>query len=192
VTVVHDLDTAMTALTTIVHEGEGTTTSIWDGDHEEAVPPLPAHFYLFDEILRERLYKDGDKPASGPTGATFVVDWDAAYPMRANPRRQEYEKGHPEIFDKLRAFDAKFLGLLDEVNDAFNGHPERLGRAAAQMYELRYAAVELARIPDPLHPGQTIGPSFGSLPPKTLRFAHWWQHDLRRAARVVRSRARRR
>jgi len=36
-----------------VHEGEGAQHTVWDGDHELAVPDAPAHYYLFDEIRSE-------------------------------------------------------------------------------------------------------------------------------------------
>jgi hypothetical protein len=187
---VRDLGSAIEALSTVVREGEGTTTSVWDGDHDVAVPPLPAHFYLFDEIVRGRRYRRGDTQASGPRGETFKVDWNAAYPMRPNPKREDYAGRHPEIFGKLKAFDERFLGLLDLVNEAFNGRPDRLRGAAAQMYDLRYAAVELMRIPDPLHPGQTVGPSFGSVKPTRPEHGGLWR-TRRSAARPTRSPGRR-
>lgn len=162
VIVVRDLRSAVRALQTIVRQGEGTPHSIWNGDHEEATPLTPAHFYSFDEILQERLYRKGDE-AGTPTGAPLPVAWDAAHPMRANPKRQEYED-FPEIFASLGAFDRAYFALLGALERAYDGHPDALRGAVAQMYELRYRAVDLLRTPDPKNPGQTLGPSWGSLP----------------------------
>lgn len=162
VIVVTDRRSAVKALHTIVTQGEGTPESIWNGDHEEATPLTPAHFYSFDEIERQRLYRKGDV-AGSPTGAPLPVAWDAAYPMRANPKREEY-KEYPQIFEAMHEFDRTYFSMLRTLHVAYNGQPDALRRAVAQMYELRWRAVDLMRTPDPLHPGQTLGPSWGSLP----------------------------
>lgn len=175
--VVHDLETAVSALREIVLQGEGTHTSVWDGSHEEAVPPAPAHYYQFDEIRRGRRYRAGDQP-DHPTGASFDVDWAAVHPMSANPKRQAYERAHPEIYERLKRFDDLYLAVLDQVNTAFNGEPDQLRRAVARMYELRYAATELMCVPDPLQPGHTVGASFGSMAPRSsARDAGWWRGE---------------
>jgi hypothetical protein len=162
VIVVTDLPSAMRALQTIVRQGEGTPESVWNGDHETATPREPAHFYSFDELLQGRLYKVGDAPGA-PTGAPLPIAWDAAFPMRANPKRWEYE-AYPEIFASMEAFDRTYFALLKSLEQAYTGHPSALRGAVAQMYELRYRAVDLLRTPDPKNPGLTLGPSWGSLP----------------------------
>lgn len=162
---VHNLRDALRALWTIVRQGEGTSTSVWDGSHERATPLQPAHFYSYDELLKGRLYRAGDKPGR-PTGPSIPVHWEAAYPMRPNPRRQQYEH-QPEIFTKLAAFDDLYFQMLQSLDAAYDGHQDRFRGAVAQMYELRYRAVELLRTPDPRDPGRTVGPSWGSLPPGT-------------------------
>lgn len=164
VIVVRDLKDAVKALARIVHEGEGAQHRIWDGDHELAVPDAPAHYYLFDEIRKGRHYRKGDAPGH-PRGPAFRVDWRAVHPMRPNPNRSEYARRFPEIHRKLAAFDTAYLGLLGRIDAAYNGQPGELRAAVAQMYALRDGAVELMRIPDPLAPGSTVGPSFGSIGP---------------------------
>jgi hypothetical protein len=162
---VYDRKSAVKALWTIVRQGEGTSTSVWDGSPERAMPLQPAHFYSYDELLKGRSYRVGDKPGH-PTGAPLPVDWEAVYPMRPNPKRQEYQHA-PEIFAKLSAFDDVYFRLLHRLHLALNGEPDRFQAAVAEMYELRYRAVELMRIPDPRDPGRTVGPSWGSLPAGT-------------------------
>lgn len=162
VVVVHDLFTALCALHTIVVQGEGTPTSVWNGSHETATPLTPAHFYSFDEIEQGRHYKEGDAPGS-PTGAPLPVAWEAAYPMTPNPKRQEYAD-HPQLFAKMSAFDEAYFDLLHGMEHAYNGHPAALRGAVARMYDLRYRAIDLMRTPDPKQEGRTLGPSWGSLP----------------------------
>jgi hypothetical protein len=170
---VHDLASAVRALKEIVHQGEGTYTSVWEGSREKAIPKQPAHFYLFDEIVQGRYYKTGDKPHH-PKGEPLHVAWNTVYRSSPNPKAQRYQRAYPEIAEKLRAFDEVYLELLDEIGRAFNGEPGRLRTAVKQMYELRYSAVELMRIPDPMHPGHSVGPSFGSLPPKPAVSHDFW------------------
>lgn len=166
VIVVTNLVTAVHALATIIVQGEGTPTSVWDGSPEEAMPLQPAHFYAFDEIRKGRFYRCGDEP-NHPTGAPLPVEWERVWPMRPNPKRQQYEKDAPEgeeVYRKLLAFDELYFRLLHALHEAFNGAPERFRQAVAEMYELRYRAVALMRTPSPLSPGETVGPSWGSLP----------------------------
>jgi hypothetical protein len=162
---VHDERSAVHALWTIVRQGEGTCSSVWDGSHETAVQLQPAHFYGYDELIRGRMYRIRDEPGH-PTGREIHMSWEAAYPMRPNPRRQHYEH-HPEIFTKLAAFDDLYFDLLRHLDAAYNGHQDRFRAAVAQMYDLRYRAVELLRTPDPDDEGRTLGPTWGSLPPGT-------------------------
>ncbi len=163
VIVVTDLVSAVHALSTIVVQGEGTSTSVWDGSPEHAMPLEPAHFYAFDEIRRGRFYKVGDEP-NHPTGAPLPVAWEAAYPMHPNPKREQYRERAPEIHRQLEAFDALYFRLLHALHDAFNGAPERFRQAVAEMYELKYRAVALMRTPSPVYPGYNVGPSWGSMP----------------------------
>jgi len=169
---VRDRRSAVHALWTIVRQGEGTSTSVWDGSHERATPLQPAHFYSYDELLRGRSYRAGDRPGH-PTGEPLPIDWRAVYPMRPNPRRQDYRHA-PEIFAKLSSFDEVYFRLLRAIQEAFKGHPERFTAAVAEMYELRYRAVELMRIPDPRDPERTVGPSWGSRPAGTHPSEAMW------------------
>lgn len=169
---VHDLRTAVHALWTIVRQGEGTMSSVWDGSHEPAVPLQPAHFYGYDELLRGQMYRMRDEPGH-PTGPEIHVAWEAAYPMRPNPRRQDYER-RPEVFTKLAAFDDVYFAMLHDLDAALNGEQARFRAAVTRMYELRYRAVELLRTPDPDDEHRNLGPSWGSLPPGTHPAHAFW------------------
>lgn len=172
---VRGLKHALRAIWTIVREGEGTSTSVWDGDREPATPRQPAHFYAYDELLQGRAYQRGDAPGA-PTGEEVKVDWEAVYPMRPNPRRQDYRQS-PEVFAAMGAFDDLYLGMLAHIDAAFNGEQHRLREAVAQMYQLRYSALALMRTPDPRDPGRNVGPTWGSRPPGTHPAFLLWEGD---------------
>jgi hypothetical protein len=51
------------------------------------------------------------------------------------------------------------MALLDELHTALNGKPQRLMQSVVRMYDLKYQAVELMKIPS--GDGETTaGPSF--------------------------------
>jgi len=95
---VYDLESALAAINEIEEQGEGLTPKeVWDGDRDMFHPELDevAHFFRYQEVLLGRFYQRGDTPVSGPRGPRFVVDWDAVYPMRDNPRTSDYAPGTP-------------------------------------------------------------------------------------------------
>lgn len=163
VIVVRKLDDALEALEVIVAQGEGFDHTIFDGDSrifgEEAEY---AHFFRFNEILCERYYSEKDKPKSKPSGRSLPVDWDQAYPMKANPRSSDYPEGS-ELRRKSDEFNRQYTALLNRLHDAFNGKPDLLMQSVGEMYRLKYLAVELMRTPCN-DKGETAGPSFEFAP----------------------------
>jgi hypothetical protein len=57
-------------------------------------------------------------------------------------------------------FNATYTRLLRALGRGLGGEPEALRDATAIMYELRYQAEALMRIPSPLEAGRTVGPPF--------------------------------
>ena len=109
---VDDLASALAAIDEIEEQGEGLKhAEVWDGDRDMFHPERDevAHYFRFQEIVRGRSYQRGDTPASGPTGAGFEVDWSAVYPMRPNPRSQDFHGGSA-IVEKLGAFNLALFG----------------------------------------------------------------------------------
>lgn len=155
---VTDLGSALRALYEISGQGEGLHHTIWDGDQEEfdQVKEL-AHFFRFNEILKQRRYTANDTPEWGPTGAKMIVQWDQVYPMQIDPKMSRYPKGS-ELWRKSYEFNRTYMGLLHELNAALNGEPKRMMQSVARMYDLKYQAVELMKIP--VGNGETAGPSF--------------------------------
>ncbi len=165
VVAVYDLASAIVAINEIEEQGEGLKHhEIWDGDRNMFHPEREevAHYFRFVEIMAGRSYRRGDTPESGPTGEPFTVDWDAVYPMRENPRPDDYPPGSP-IRAKMEEFNALYSDLLRNLHVAFNGRPDALSMTMPSMYELRTRAQELMQMPSG-DGATTAGPSFDYVP----------------------------
>ncbi|HLF25521.1 MAG TPA: ferritin-like protein [Anaerolineae bacterium] len=156
---VTDLPSALQALDEITGQGEGVHHTIFDGDQEQfgEVKEL-AHYFRFNEIYQERRYTAADTPTSGPSGARLLVHWDQVYPMRPNPKMAHYPHDSA-LWRKAYAFNRTYRALLDELHAALNGKPKRLMQSVVGMYDLKYQAVELMKIPVG-DEEMTAGPSF--------------------------------
>ncbi|MFN8668868.1 MAG: ferritin-like protein [Gemmatimonadaceae bacterium] len=156
---VHNLETALRALEEITEQGEGYEGGITDGDGAFNDVDELAHYYRFNELLRGRRYVATDTQASGPTGDELPVDWSAIAPMAPNPRSSKY-RGHRTIHQAMVTFNRTYTRLLKQLQSAFTGQPAALQDAVPIMYEMRYQAQALMRIPSPLFEGKTVGPAF--------------------------------
>jgi len=165
VVVVTDLATARQALEEIVEQGEGLDhKAIYDGDRSMFHPTRMeiSHYFRFHEIYTGRRYKHGDTPQSGPTGGPLAVDWKAVYPLRTDPKTDDYASGSA-VRAKLEAFHQSYSDLLRLMHQSFNGSPELMGLAIGSMYEIRYQAAELVKMPS--GDGQTnVGLTFQYAP----------------------------
>jgi hypothetical protein len=124
--VIKDLASAKQALTTIIDQGEGTSTSIDDTNKNGAEQALElAHFYRFREIHFGRYYQTGDQPHLPPTGEKFSVDYAAVYPIITNPKSSDYPAG--STLAQLNArFNLHYTLMLIQLHDAFTGTPKAL------------------------------------------------------------------
>jgi hypothetical protein len=163
---VFDLASALVAIDEIEEQGEGLKhAEVWDGDRDMFHPDRDevAHYFRFAEIVQGCSYQRGDTPQSGPTGDAFAVDWSGVYPMRENPRTEDYPEGSDERA-RMTEFRQFYSDMLRKLHRAFNGEPARLGDAISAMFELRDRARELMQMPN--EDGVTsVGPSFEYLPP---------------------------
>jgi hypothetical protein len=152
---VKDLESALLALREVTDEGEGLDHTIWDGDKGREL----AHYFRFAELRAQRCFLPEDSEASGPSGPDLPVDFDVVAPMRPNPRSDDY-RAHPEIHRQMMKGNRIYTRLLRQLQAAFTGTPDALRDAVPIMYEFRYQAEALMRIPSPLSRGTTVGPSF--------------------------------
>ncbi|MCC6929006.1 MAG: ferritin-like protein [Gemmatimonadaceae bacterium] len=156
---VHNLETALRALDEITEQGEGYDGGITDGDGAFNDVDELAHFHRFNELLQGRRYVATDSDASGPTGDELPVDWSVIAPMAPNPRTSQYRR-HRTIHQAMVTFNRTYTRLLQQLQLAFTGRPAALQEAVPIMYEMRYQAQALMRIPSPIVEGKTVGPAF--------------------------------
>lgn len=159
IVVVKNLESALKALSVIVSQGEGVDRTIFDGgdllfDDDRDL----AHYFRFNEIYLGQRYTCEDNPDSYPSGQELAVDWDASYPMRCDPKTDDYPAGS-ELRQKSDQFNGHYTSLLQMLHQAYNGEPQSLRAAVGAMYELKYQAIALMRIPFG-DKGETAGPSF--------------------------------
>ncbi len=163
---VHNLATALLAIDEIEEQGEGLKhRQVWDGDRDMFHPEREevAHYFRFAEIMQGRTYVRGDSPKSGPSGASFDVDWSSAYPMRPNPKMDDYPADSP-IRAAMVEFNALYFEMLRTLHRALNGDRPALSLAISMMMDLRTMAQALMEMPsgDGL---TTAGPSFEFVAP---------------------------
>ncbi|MDJ0717459.1 MAG: ferritin-like protein [Prochloraceae cyanobacterium] len=146
---VTDFDSAIRALTLIQEQGEGSRTeAIYDAEKKLC------HYYRFEQLELGQYYVvdkneplNSDKPHC-PTGKTFTVDWDAVYPVKENAKLNDYPKGS-ELYTAAQDFQKAYSKFLEEIEDSFNGNPEKLVLAVGGMFRLRDLANSLIRNPIP-------------------------------------------
>jgi hypothetical protein len=160
--VVKDLKSACEALALITEQGEGVEDTILSADSMrfDDVSDL-AHYFRFKELVTARRYRPLDDPDEDPTGPELPIDWSAVAPMCLNPRSARYKR-YAEAHAQMVRFNAVYTRLLLVLGEGFGGRPEALRGAVPIMYELRYQAEALMRIPSPLKSEQrrTLGPAF--------------------------------
>jgi hypothetical protein len=156
---VTDLERARDALGEIICQGEGFKDICYKqstdlGEYEEL-----GHYFRFMQIKKGHYYAPGDHPNQDPTGPPLEVDWDAVYNMKPNPKLKDF-RGDPGLEALGRQFNQTYLLLLDQIQRAFTGEPEALQEAVAIMFDLKYTAGGLMRVP--LADGRHMaGPIFG-------------------------------
>jgi hypothetical protein len=155
-TIVTDVASALTAIATIVTQGEGTPTSPADS------PTEYAHYYRFEELFRGmRIVVD----ASSPVGYSFdpkqpiVIDDVADVTQMAdNPRTVDFSSNWRagQLADEC---DAIYTKLLNALHIGFNGQPDWIDRnAVSVMFEFKNCIEELLQ--QQLAGGLYAGPRF--------------------------------
>jgi hypothetical protein len=148
---VTNLASACRALDEIVAQGEGDIGSMYDDDGDLA------HYFRFQQIKNDRSYLPSDD-AGAPTGPPIGVDFEAVYPMAANPHGDEY--ADPDLRGASDAANRTWSELLRQLDAAFNGRPGALLTAVPAMFRLRDEALVLLANPLPCDGGRHAGPTF--------------------------------
>jgi hypothetical protein len=158
---VTDIKSAVKAANLIIEQGEGFGGAIYDDDQ----PYELAHLYRFEELRLGRYYQPGDKPydpriaGTGPTGPAFEVQWDAVYSFKTDAKLSDYPKSS-ELYAEAVRFNQSYADFLGLLTTAFNGKPELLLEAVAQMFTLRKGINQLIHIPIPGSDGLNAAPTF--------------------------------
>lgn len=160
--VVHDVATAVQALTTIVDQGEGSKRS-----PDESDDGVLAHYYRFMEIKMGREYVLVDEPGSPPAwayvGAPIAFDPGGVYAAPSDPSSGGFPNGYlpGSVQQHLNdMFNYTYTGLLGSLHALVNGDATstRFNAALAQMMSLKsQAKAMMSGIPDP---AVITGPSF--------------------------------
>lgn len=145
---VSDIKSAKEALSIIVEQGEGTSTSVYDGDmHYFDQAAEVAHFFRFNEILYSRHYQAGDHPHEPPTGDSFEVDYDAVYPIKVNAKASDYADDL-KLSQLNQNFNREYSRMLTQIAAAFNGNPDALYTAILNgMHDMVDIAREMMKTP---------------------------------------------
>jgi hypothetical protein len=133
---------AIKAISELVEEGEGTSTSPLDAQGDVA------HYYRFEQLVRgRRLIPD----ASVPEGFAFrgdpiPFDPGAVFPLTPNQGLDAFETDS-QVGRIARQFAFTFTKLLKALHETFNGSPSAFDAAMGLMFELRLAGQRLCAQP---------------------------------------------
>jgi Ferritin-like len=183
---VTDLRSAIRAIRVIQEQGEGSrVATIYDAERELA------HYYRFHQLIPNydpqnpnsipegndgKYYvinkdnpEESDNGNSGPNGASFKVDWDAVYPLKTDASLNHYTAG-TEVYVAAQEFESAYRNFLHELEDAFNGNPEKLIPAVGGMFRLKEQANNLIRNPINGMDGVHAAPIFPVAPPGSVEY----------------------
>src|SRR5205807_1484462 len=153
---VTDVDSAVQAINLIVEQGEGTTTSPLDPEHQ------PAHYYRFAEIYYGKKLIRNPKPGPGEPefvygGAPVPFDASAVTPLVTNPKASQYPAGSQASITNNN-FNFTYTSLLKSLHLVFNGQPDHIAPAVELMESMKLQALFLMTIE--VRQGLFAGPSF--------------------------------
>lgn len=150
---VTDVASALKAIDTIVQQGEGTTRSPLDPQHELA------HYYRFEEIAKGYTLRPDSTVPEGFSfsGPAIPFDPNGVWPVIDNPKSASYPAGSPAR-NASDTFNYTYTSLLKSLHETFNGRPNRLGAGIGLMESLKEQALDLTAIA--LGDGTNAGPSF--------------------------------
>ena len=161
---------ALTLLTDIIDEGEGTPGTMWDENGNLS------HYYTFQEISLGRHYQKNDQPGLPSGSPISVPSSDQVVPMLCNPRMKDYVPQTSQVWRDGDAFNRQFQQLVQQLNTVFNGSPGNLDQAIGEMVQLDQPGTGLVwplfgdSVPN--QPGLVAGPTF-EIPPYNLQTDSW-------------------
>jgi hypothetical protein len=154
--IVSDVKTAQQALTIIVEQGEGTTTSPAEVDGGGY-----AHYYRFMQIQKGHLLVQvpGADPPYAYTGAPVPFEPAGVYAVPTNPAQSPYPAGSQQALANDN-FNYTYTSLLSTLHAFFNGgaNEDQFNNALGLMMSLKsQAKAMMSGIPNPAF---LVGPTF--------------------------------
>jgi len=156
---VTNLETALTAISTIIEQGEGFDKGVFNEEGELS------HDYRFEQLKFGRYYlaknAEGKPDTPGhPTGPELKVDWDEVYPTKVNAKLSDYTD-YPELSAAAVNFNREYFCFLRLLTKAYNGWPNLLlTDAVPKMFFLRNLMLQLIHVPMPGMTGYNAAPTF--------------------------------
>ncbi|MGY3437045.1 MULTISPECIES: ferritin-like domain-containing protein [unclassified Marinovum] len=163
--VVTDVASAQEAIKIIIDQGEGTSTSPFDGNGDDY-----AHYYRFMQVMKGHKLVEvpgGVRPEDkfAYTGEAITLDSSGVYPVPENPG--SYPEGTTQAFQN-DAFNYTYTSLLNALHLMFNGDSSQaqFNRAIGLMMSLKgQAKAMMSGLPNPDPSGvDYAGPSFAYQP----------------------------
>lgn len=154
---VNNFDDAQQAISDIVSEGEGSTTSPlnFEGD--------VSHYYRFEEVYRNQILTKANNSVGYAWGQPLGIDWTAVYPAITDPCSHDFSHEPPAAQAAQKLCNAAFSDMVDALQLAFTGQPAQLGVGVRGMFALSQA-MKVA-FTTPLGDGTSVaGPSFLYIP----------------------------
>lgn len=151
---VTNVDEAVAALTLIVKQGEGTSTSPLDPEGNLA------HYYRFAEIFYgKHLVKDENaEEGYSYTGDPIPLETDGIWDLVENSKAENYQPNTAER-RMVDQFNYSYTNLLNGLHKTFNGEPDYLNTVMGVMYELKLQGQKMMELTDPIS-GKQVAPSF--------------------------------
>jgi rubrerythrin len=156
---IKDVQTARTAiLDVIVQQGEGTTTSPQDKQGKFA------HYYRFQQIVKgKKLKAIPTSPFWSFSGDDLTLDPTLVWDMDANPKAAQYPAGEAAR-TAVDAFNALYSSMINSLDKAFKGDPDKLDDAIEAMTDMPGAAAAVLAIPSRWGTGTQAGLPFEYVP----------------------------
>jgi hypothetical protein len=166
---VNDVNSAVKAIDTIVHQGEGTPMS------PIGMGTIVAHYYRFQELVKGmKIAQD----ASSPVGFSFdpqqpisIDDGADVIQMVDDPQLLQFDPADAKASQLADACDGAYSDLLRILQNAFNGEPGKIPDAIEQMTPVLEGAIqEVLAVQITVGPnaGKFAGPRFKFVPLKKI------------------------
>lgn len=158
---IYTVDDAAKAIEVIIEQGEGSAHKPVDLFNDLA------HYYRFAEVAAGRkLIEDASAPGGfSYTGREIHLDENGIHPIHPNTRLKELPEG-TEGRIAAEKFAKEYTLLLENLHQAFNGHPDRIKATFSGMHALSALAEKLVTMPYPGKPEFTVGPVFSFFKPE--------------------------